>query len=73
MDVLVMNVERLCVFIYVGNFIKNIKLVYNVLLDVWEVVSFGKDKGNVGGIFVVKNKNLNKVRGSDVGGSYGFV
>lgn len=43
------------------------------MFDVWEVVFFGVDKGNIGGMFVVKDKNLNKVRGSCVFGSYGDV
>ncbi|XP_061162406.1 uncharacterized protein LOC133171633 [Saccostrea echinata] len=72
-DALAMNIERLCASIKAGNFTKNIKVVYNALSDVREMVSLGVDKGNVGGTFVAKDKNQNKVKGSEVGGNYGSV
>ena len=72
-DALAMNVQRLCASIKAGNFTKNIKLVHNALSDVRESVPLGVDKGNVGGTFVAKDKNINKVKGSEVGGDYGTV
>ncbi|XP_062574237.1 uncharacterized protein LOC134236074 [Saccostrea cucullata] len=72
-DALDMNVQRLCSSVMEGNFSSRVKLVYNALSDVHETVSLGKDKNNVGGTFVAKNKNSNKVRGSQVVGNYGTV
>ncbi|XP_061196334.1 uncharacterized protein LOC133204598 [Saccostrea echinata] len=72
-DALDMNIQRLCSSVMEGNFSSRVKLVYNALSDVHETVSLGKDKNNVGGTFVAKNKNANKVRGSQVDGNYGTV
>lgn len=47
--------------------------MYNVFFDVYEIVFFGMDENNVGGMFVVKDKNINKVIGSRVVGNYGIV
>ena len=72
-DALSMNIERLCSSVNEGNFRRQVKMVYNALSDVYETVSLGMDKNNVGGTFVAKDKNANKVRGSKVVGNYGTV
>lgn len=72
-DALAMNVERICASIEAANFQTNITVVHNALSDVREMVTLGADKGNVGGTFVSKDKNPNKVKGSEVGGNYGSV
>ncbi|XP_048771299.2 uncharacterized protein LOC125677330 [Ostrea edulis] len=72
-DALAMNIQRLCATVKQNQFMSNVKLVYNALSDVHEVVSLGADRGNIGGTFVAKDKNPNKVRGSRVGGNYGNV
>ncbi|XP_048757893.2 uncharacterized protein LOC125668129 [Ostrea edulis] len=72
-DALAMNIQRLCSSVIVGNFSDRIKIVYNALSDVHELVSLGKDNNNVGGTFVAKDKNSNKVRGSNIVGNYGTV
>lgn len=71
-DALSINIQRMCATVQTNRF-NNVQLVYNALSDVREVVSLGVDKGNIGGTFVAKDKNPNKVRGSRVSGSYGDV
>ena len=72
-DALNINIQRLCATVKLNHFTNNVRLIYNALSDVHETVSLGADKGNVGGTFVAKDKNPNKVRGSRVSGSYGDV
>ncbi|XP_062574259.1 uncharacterized protein LOC134236093 [Saccostrea cucullata] len=72
-DALAMNIQRLCATVKQNNFTENVQLIYNALSDVHETVSLGADRGNIGGTFVAKDKNPNKVRGSRVSGNYGNV
>jgi FkbM family methyltransferase len=72
-DALAMNIQRLCSSVIVGNFSNRIKIVYNALSDVHEMVSLGMDNNNVGGTFVAKDRNSNKARGSHIVGNYGTV
>jgi hypothetical protein len=48
-------------------------MVTNALSDKRENVTFGKDQGNVGGTFVLNDKNMNKFNGSPVKGKYDDV
>lgn len=72
-DALAMNIMRLCSSVIEGNFTDRVQIVYNAFSDVYETVSLGKDENNVGGTFVAKDKNTNKVKGSRVVGNYGTV
>ncbi|XP_061197141.1 uncharacterized protein LOC133205359 [Saccostrea echinata] len=72
-DALAINIQRLCATVKLNNFTNNVQLIYNALSDVHETVSLGADRGNIGGTFVAKDKNPNKVRGSRVSGNYGNV
>jgi hypothetical protein len=56
-----------------NHFEDKITVVTNALSDKIENVSFGKDKGNVGGTFVLNDKNVEKYSGSAVGGKYDDV
>lgn len=72
-DALAMNIMRLCSSVIEGNFTDSVQIVYNAFSDVYETVSLGMDENNVGGTFVAKDKNTNKVIGSRVVGNYGTV
>lgn len=72
-DALAMNIMRLCSSVIEGNFTDGVQIVYNAFSDVYETVSLGMDQNNVGGTFVAKDKNTNKVKGSRVVGNYGTV
>lgn len=72
-DALAMNIMRLCSSVIEGNFTDRVQIVYNAFSDVYETVSLGMDENNVGGTFVAKDKNTNKVKGSRVVGNYGTV
>jgi len=64
------NLHRFCSSIKAGKFQEKITIIYNALSDKRENVSLGIDRRNIGGTFVVNNKNMNKVKGSQVGGQY---
>lgn len=64
------NMHRFCASIKAGKLTEQITIVYNALSDKRENVSLGIDRQNIGGTFVVNNKNMNKVRGSAVAGQY---
>lgn len=64
------NLHRFCSSIMAGKLTERITLVYNALSNKRENVSLGIDRQNIGGTYVVNNKNMNKVRGSAVGGQY---
>ncbi|XP_076081479.1 uncharacterized protein LOC143052357 isoform X1 [Mytilus galloprovincialis] len=64
------NVKRLCKSIDANEFEDFITIVHNALSDKNEKVKLGKDKGNVGGTFIAKDENTNKIQGSSVVGQY---
>ncbi|XP_063437499.1 uncharacterized protein LOC134718744 [Mytilus trossulus] len=64
------NLHRFCASIKAGKLTEKITIVYNALSDKRENVSLGIDRRNVGGTYIVNNKNMNKVKGSSVGGQY---
>lgn len=67
------NLHRFCSSIKAGQFTEKITVIYNALSDKRENVSLGIDQRNIGGTFVVNNKNMNKVMGSAVGGQYSDI
>ncbi|CAC5391395.1 unnamed protein product [Mytilus coruscus] len=67
------NVKRLCKSVDANEFEDFITIVHNALSDKNEKVKLGKDKGNVGGTFIAKDENMNKIQGSSVEGQYSDV
>jgi FkbM family methyltransferase len=67
------NLHRFCASITANRFENIITVVTNALSDKRENVTFGKDQGNVGGTFVLNDKNMNKFNGSPVKGKYDDV
>ena len=67
------NLKRLCKSVFENEFEDYITIVHNAISDSYEKVTLGMEKGNVGGTFVNKNKNVNKIQGSSIIGEYSDI
>jgi len=59
-DPLNLNIQNMCKSFEEGNMFENVTLVFNALSDTIQNVTLGKDRDNVGGTYVMENKNENK-------------
>ena len=53
-----------------GKLVQNTTIVFNAISDKIQNVSLAKDLNNMGGTFVLQDKNNNKVKGITVNGQY---
>ncbi|XP_060064704.1 uncharacterized protein LOC132545052 [Ylistrum balloti] len=67
------NVQRMCSSLRAGHLTDKVTIVRGALSDVSQNVSLGIDVNNVGGSFVLQDRNKNKVKDSKVGGQYSDI
>ncbi|XP_069120432.1 uncharacterized protein [Argopecten irradians] len=64
------NVQRLCSSMGAGNFTGNVTIVRNALSDHSQRVTIGKVIANVGGSYILQEKNANKAKSDVITGKY---